>query len=157
MTQLREDPKPFDMEKLNEIRKLRASMYCGRDNWLFWKELEAILEDNGSETKEWTKLEKDDVVLGDVWTQPIGVFYYKNTVHTYSYLYVETPEGLVIDEHGHSELVHDGRDVKKTKEWYIFPDGRMEMCGKDDTHKLRNNFRKPIYVISLKITNRSKA
>ena len=95
-------------------------------------------------------MENDDVVLGEVWSQPIGEFYYKNTVHRFAYLYVES-QGLAIADHGHEEPVHGGEQVRKIKEWYVFPDGRMELCRKDCKHRLVNNYGKPIYVLSVKI------
>ena len=60
-------------------------------------------------------------------------------------------EDLVIDSHGHNEQIHEGKQVRKTREFYIFPDGRIEMCGKDCKHRLINDYGKSIYVLSLKI------
>ena len=157
MKQIREDLQAFDLAKLDEIRNLRAKMYCGGNNKLFFEELEYILKRKDySESKEWARRDNDEVILGEVWEQPIGEVEYKNTIHIYSYLYVETI-GLAIGEHGHNELVHDGKDIKKTKEFYVFPDGVMTFCDKDETHSLVNQFGKPIYVISLKIKNRPKS
>ena len=153
MKQQRNDLQPFTLERLDEIRKLREEMYCGGDNRLFWDELESILKrDDYSHSDVWERMENDDVVLGEVWSQPIGDFYYKNTVHKFAYLYVES-QGLAIAEHGHEEQVHGGEQIRKIKEWYIFPNGRMELCRKDCTHKLVNNYKKPIYVLSLKISS----
>lgn len=151
MKQQRKDLQPFDMARLEEIRKLRSEMYCGGDNRLFWDELEAIITSKGySQSDEWERMDNDEVVLGEVWSQPIGEFYYNNTVHRFAYLYVES-QGLAIGEHGHSEPVHNGEQYRQIKEWYVFPDGRMELCRKYHTHKLMNNFGKPIYVLSIKI------
>lgn len=151
MKQTRKDLKPFDMASLEEIKKIRGEMYCGGDNRLFWDELESILKSaNYSQSNEWERMNNDDVVLGEVWSQPIGEFNYKNTVHRFAYLYVES-QGLAIAKHGHEEPVHGGKQVRKIKEWYVFPDGRMELCRKDRKHKLVNNYRKPIYVLSVKI------
>ena len=155
MKQQRKDLQPFDMNRLEEIRKLRNEMYCGGNNKLFWDELEAVItSESYTQSDEWERMDNDDVVLGEVWSQPIGEFYYKNTVHRFAYLYVES-QGLVIGEHGHSEQVHEGRMYRRYRrqwaEWYGFPDGRMELCRKYLTHKLVNNFGKPIYVLSIKI------
>ena len=153
MKQQRNDLQPFDMARLEEIRKLRGEMYCGGNNRLFWDELESVLSsENYSQSNEWERMDNDDVVLGEVWSQPIGEFYYKNTIHRFAYLYVVS-QGLAIAEHGHEEPVHNGEQIRKIKEWYIFPDGRMELCRKDHTHKLVNNYGKPIYVLSLKISS----
>lgn len=154
------DLKPFDMECLEEIKKLRYEMYCGRTNWAFWEELEFILTDSSysmyrATNKGWEKLEKDEVVIGDVWSYHIGDFYYANTVHSFTYLYVET-QGMAIAEHGHDKRVHLGKDIKKTTEWYVYPDGRMEICKKDEKHSLNNGYGKPIYVLSIKKTNRTR-
>ena len=131
MKQQRKDLQPFDMNRLEEIRKLRSEMYCGGNNKLFWDELEAVItSESYTQSDEWERMDNDDVVLGEVWSQPIGEFYYKNTVHRFAYLYVES-QGWA--------------------EWYVFPDGRMELCRKYLTHKLVNNFGKPIYVLSIKI------
>ena len=155
MKQQRKDLQPFDMNRLEEIRKLRSEMYCGGNNKLFWDELEAVItSESYTQSDEWERMDNNDVVLGEVWSQPIGEFYYKNTVHRFAYLYVES-QGLVIGEHGHSEQVHEGRMYRRYRrqwaEWYVFPDGRMELCRKYLTHKLVNNFGKPIYVLSIKI------
>lgn len=151
MKQTRKDLKPFDMASLEEIRKLRGEMYSGGDNRLFWDELETILKRaDYSQSDEWERMDNDEVVLGEVWSQPIGEFYYKNTVHKFAYLYVES-QGLAIADHGHEEPVHGGKQIRKIKEWYVFPDGRMELCRKDCKHRLVNNYHRPIYVLSVKI------
>lgn len=153
MKQIRKDLKPFDMAKVHEFRKLMRNMYWDNGpNKIFWDELECILKCK-PKNYEWERMENDDIVLGKVWSQPIGEFYHKHTVHTFSYLYVES-QGLAIAEHGpHEKLIHGGKQVAKVKEWYIFPDGRMELCKKDCTHKLVNDYGGPIYVISLKISS----
>ena len=113
MKQQRKDLQPFDMNRLEEIRKLRSEMYCGGNNKLFWDELEAVItSESYTQSDEWERMDNDDVVLGEVWSQPIGEFYYKNTVHRFAYLYVES-QGLVIGEHGHSEQVHEGRMYRR--------------------------------------------
>lgn len=153
MEQIRKDLRSFDLAKLEEMRAIRAAMYRGRDNWLFWDELESIITRKGYKTSEWTKIEKDGVVvLGDVWEQPIGRFWYDKSVHEYAYLYTESTD-VVIDWHGHNRLIQNGKNVLKTREWYTFPDGRMEFCPKDEKHRLVNTYGKPIYVISTKITS----
>lgn len=156
----RSDLKPFDMECLEEIKKRREVMFCGRGNWSFWEELEFILTHDSmsmerAANKGWEKLEKDEVVIGDVWSYHIGDFYYANTVHSFTYLYVET-QGMAIAEHGHTKRVHNGKDIKKATEWYIYPNGKMEICKKDETHSLENKFGKPIYVLSIKKTSRTR-
>ncbi len=152
----RSDLKPFDMECLEEIKKLRDEMHCGRANWSFWEELEFILKSNNEpRSNVWEKLVPDEVVIGDVWSCHIGDFYYANTVHRFTYLYVETP-GMAIAEHGHSKRVHNGKHIKKTTEWYVYPDGRMEICKKDEKHSLNNRYGKPIYVLSVKVSNRTR-
>ena len=154
MRQVRKDLKPFDMARLNEFRKLMSDMYWGEGpNKSFWDELERVLKCN-PKSYEWSRMVNDEVVLGEVWCQHIGEFWHMNTVHIFSYLYVES-QGLAIaehgQEHGHEEPFHNGKQVIKASEWYIFPDGKMELCKKDCTHKLVNEYGEPIYVISLKI------
>lgn len=157
MRQQRKDLQSFNMTRLEEIRKLRSEMYCGGDNKLFWDELETIItSEDYIQSDEWERMNNDDVVLGEVWSQPIGEFYYKNTMHRFAYLYVES-QGLAIGEHGHSEPIHIYESGYKTTmyrqiaEWYVFPDGNMELCRKYLTHSLKNNFGKPIYVLSIKV------
>lgn len=75
----------------------------------------------------------------------------ETVVHKFEYLYVKS-EGLVIDYHKHEESIHGGKQIMKIREFYIFPDGKIETCGKDCKHRLVNNYGKPIYVISLKIS-----
>lgn len=153
MRQTRKDLKPFDVARLNEFRKLMSDMYWGEGpNKSFWDELECILRCN-PKSYEWERMINDEVVLGEVWSQPIGEFYYPNTVHRFTYLYVGS-QGLAIAEHGpHEEPFHDGKQIIKVKEWYIFPDGTMKLCPKDGTHQLINDYDTPIYVISLKISS----
>lgn len=154
MEQQRSDLGTFDLARLNEIRQLRAKIYCGGANRLFWDELESIItSEDYPKTKVWTKLEKDDVVVGDVWKLPIGEFYYKNTVHKFEYLYVETGRKTVIKGHGHEQMAHDGSRIRKIEEWYVFPDGTMKLCRKDQMHSLKNDYNRPIYVLSIKIAN----
>lgn len=145
---------PFNMKNLNEIRAERGKKRYAywRDTYEpFWNELEAILKTrNCSKKGEWEKLVKDEVVLGEVWFQNIGEYYYNHTVHRFSYLYVES-QGLVIDKHGHEEPANNGKQIRKIKEWYVFPDGSMQICQKDKKHKLINDFGKPIYVLSIKV------
>ncbi len=152
MKQERKDLKPFGLGRLKEIRKIMKERYCGNGpNASFWDELESILY-HKPKSYEWERMENDEIVLGEVWSQPIGEFHYKHTVHQFTYLYVES-QGLVIADHGHEEPFHGGKQIKKIREWYIFPDGRIELCRKDETHKLVNNYGKPIYVISLKVSS----
>lgn len=155
MQQHRKDLQPFDMKRLNEIRKLRKGNKCyfsAGANSSFWDELECILKCN-PKSHMWAKKDNDDIVLGEVWYQRVGEFYYKHTVHKFEYMYVESVESeeLVIGWHGHEEEVNHGKQTKKIREFYIFPDGRIEMCGKDCKHRLINNYGKPFYVLSLKI------
>ncbi len=141
--QLRKDLQSFDMRRLNEIRKARKGNKCylsAGANSSFWDELECILKCN-PKNHVWTRKENDEVVLGEVWCQRVGEYYYKHTVHVFEYMYVAS-EDLVIDWHGHD---------KKIREFYIFPDGKIKMCGKDCKHRLINDYGKPIYVLSLKI------
>ena len=42
------------------------------------------------------------------------------------------------------------KQIRKIKEWYVFPDGTIELCRKDEKHSLVNNFGKPIFVLSIK-------
>lgn len=160
MQQHRKDLQPFDMKCLNEIRKLRKGNKCyfsAGANSSFWDELECILKCN-PKSHTWAKKDNDDIVLGEVWYQRVGEFYYKHTVHKFEYMYVESVESeeLVIGWHGHEEKVNNGKQTKKIREFYIFSDGKIEMCGKDCKHRLINNYGKPFYVLSLKIcSNRS--
>lgn len=73
-------------------------------------------------------------------------------MHIFAYLYAEydSKQEIVIEAHGHKEPFHRGKQVIKIKEWYIFPDGEIKFCNKDELHELVNNYGKPIYVISVK-------
>jgi len=145
------DLQQFNLAGLREIRKVRRKIHRYGDPYeLFWNEIEAVLRTKPPYLEnEWQKLEKD-FVIGEVWSQPIGEFYYNHTVHRFSYLYVES-SGVAIEEHGHEEPANGGKQMRKMKEWYIFPDGRSELCSKGETHRLVNNYGKPIYVLSIKI------
>lgn len=155
MIQTRNDLQTFNMACLRKIRKIRRKKYLFSDPYeLFWNELEAILRTkHPSQRSEWEKLENNQVILGEVWSQPIGEFYYNHTVHKFTYLYIGS-EDLAIAEHGHEEPANNGKQVKKIKEWYVFPDGTMSMCAKDEKHKLFNHYGEPIYVLSVKISSK---
>lgn len=149
---MQEKLRTFDMDCLNEMRQIMQDRYQSKGpNYSFWNELEAILQ-FGTEKQKWIKKPKHGVVLGNVWECSIGGFYYKHTVHQFAYLYAEydPKQKVVIDSHRHQEPFHDGKQVKKIKEWYIFPDGKVEFCDKYEFHKLVNDYGKPIYVISVK-------
>ena len=152
MKEIRKDLQPFNLAQLNEIRKIRAENHYrwGDQYETFWKELEIILSmKNYYKNAEWVKMQNDEVVLGDVWSRPIGNFNYRHTVHEFNYLYVET-QGLAIAKHGHQAPANGGKQIRKIKEWYVFPDGTIELCRKDEKHSLVNNFGKPIFVLSIK-------
>lgn len=137
----------FSMARLREIREVRGEHDPYQS---FWKELENVLNCKNPHSNIWVKMEKDEVVVGDVWIQSIGKFYYKHTVHEFSYLYVDS-QGTAIGMHGHNEPVNGGRQIKKIKEWYLFPDGTIYFCDKDEQHQLVNQYDHPIYVLSIKI------
>ncbi len=148
-SQWRSGLKSFNMACLEGIREVMRKLYCGKGpNENFWNELECVLKCN-PKNREWKRMEGENI-LGEVWIQDIGAFYHKHTVHRFSYLYVQS-QGLAVAEHGHEELFHDGKQVKKLSEWYIFPDGRIEFCRRGETHKLVNNYTEPIYVLSIKV------
>jgi hypothetical protein len=154
MREQRTDLKSFDMAQLQSLRELRGNMYCGGNNRLFFDELEDIITRTDKKALPyWERMDNDDIILGEVWSQPIGYFRYKNTVHKYEYLYVAST-GLVIAEHEHEKLLDrcGCQQVRKIKEWYIFPNGNMKLCRKGHTHRLVHQG-SPMYVISLKIWN----
>ena len=157
MREQRSDLKSFDMAQLQMLRELRNNMYCGGDNRLFFDELEDIIKRTDYNFPPvWERMVNNDIILGEVWSQPIGYFRYKNTVHKYEYLYIAST-GLVIAEHGHEKILDrcGNQQVRKIKEWYIFPNGDMKLCKKDHTHRLIHHG-SPMYVISLKIWNHAK-
>ena len=81
---------------------------------------------------------------------PIGQFYYKHTVHEFSYLFVAS-KGLAIRMHGHDKPANRGKQIRKVREYYIFPDGTIYFCRKGQKHQLFNKYDHPIYVLSIKI------
>lgn len=154
---IRKDLRPFDMERLNEIRELRKSRMQGKcysssgENSSFLDELECILRCN-PRSNEWKKKEQTGVVRGEIWYQRIGEYYHDNTLHVFEYMYVKS-ENIVVDEHGHiiKVMIHGKEQIMKIREFYIFEDGKITMCRKNKKHKLVNHYGMPIYVISLKI------
>ena len=150
----RNDLKPFNMACLNAIKSERGKKRYAYTQDIyepFWDELEAILRTKTrSQNDKWEKLANDEVILGEVWRQNIGEFYYNHTVHRFSYLYVES-QGVAIDKHKNEEPANYGKQVRKIKEWYFFHDGLMQVCKKDEMHKLINDFGEPIYVLSVKV------
>ena len=97
MKEQRTDLKSFDMAQLQTLRKLRSNMYCGGNNRLFFDELEDIItrEDYNSNIV-WERMKNDDIISGEVWTQLIGYYRYKNTVHKYEYIYSYFLEMLLL-------------------------------------------------------------
>lgn len=145
--------KKFDEKCLNEMRRIMEDRYgCAGPVKDFLDELKKMFSIGGTVSCQWVKKPKEGIVKGDVWECPIGQFYHKRRLHRFAYLYAEyDPEKeVVIDSHGHQESFHGGKQGKKVKEWYIFPDGKVEFCDKDELHQLINNYGKPIYVISVK-------
>lgn len=158
MKEQRTDLKSFDRKMLSKLMDLRAQMYCGGNNKLFFYELFNIInQPDYKPSPIWERMENDDIILGEVWTQLIGYYRYKNNVHKYEYLYVLPRNGIVIGEHGHEKIVErcGVQQIRKIKEWYIFPNGEMSLCRKGHTHHLIHHG-KPMYLISLKIWNHSK-
>lgn len=96
---------------MKEIRGKKRYAYAEDPYEPFWNELEDILRTNPCSKKdEWERLDNDGVVLGEVWSQNIGEFYYNHTVHRFSYLYVES-EGLAIGEHRNEEPANNGKPI----------------------------------------------
>ena len=142
-----QDLRPFNMARLKDIQKVRG-MYDPFQS--FWDELEIVLKCKHPKSNEWERMDNDDVVLGEVWSQSIGQIYYKHTVHKFSYLCVVS-QGLAIGMHGHNEPANGGKQIRKIKEWYVFPDGMIYFCDKGEEHRLFNKYDHPIYVLSVKI------
>lgn len=142
-----QDLRPFNMARLREIQKARGKNDSCQ---LFWDELAIVLKCKHPKINEWQRMENDDIVIGEVWSQPIGELYYKHTVHKFSYLCVAS-EGLAIRMHGHDEPANCGKQIRRVKEWYVFPDGMIHFCGKGQKHQLFNKNDHPIYVLSIKI------
>ena len=140
---------PFDMDCLNKIRRLRGKMKKdGKANSIFWDELEAILVSSSCiQNAKWERME-GEFVKGEIWRQTIGNFYHKNNVHHFTWMCIVS-DGLVIDLHGHEERTASG--TRRVKEWYVFPNGEMNLCKKGCKHSLANNYGRPIYVLSVKI------
>lgn len=150
---MRDDLRQFDMECIEGVRQAMEAKYHGRiPNRSFLDELEQMLS-VVTVSGEWVKKPKKGIVKGDVWECPIGSFQHNHTMHRFTYLYAEydPDQEVVIDFHGHEEKLKDGKRVKKIKEWYFFPDGKVEFCDKDKLHQLINDYGKPIYVISVKV------
>lgn len=153
MKEIRKDLKSLSKEEVARIRTLREKCYCGGNNKLFFDELEAILKsEEYVENDEWEKSEKNDLVIGDVWQQPIGDIRYKNTIHRYTYLWTDSLN-VVINYHNYRELSEDGKYVKKGRAWYIFSNGDMDFCRRNGRHRLFNETGEPMYVILLEIFN----
>lgn len=153
MRRIRKNLDPLDIARIREYQYMMTKKYKGRGpNANFWDELEQLVK-RTPKRYDWEKMENNEIVLGEVWSQPIGTFYYKKVQHRYTYMHVEF-NGLVIAEHGpHREWRYDEEDgqIISFSEWYIFPDGHMELCPKNGTHQLVNHYGYPFYLISLKI------
>lgn len=153
MKAIRKDLNPLDIETLNKIREKRKKQYCGGNNKLFFEEIELLLEsDEYVRSEEWEQKERNDMVVGNVWEQPIGIVCYPNTIHRYTYLWTDSLNEI-IGYHNYRELSEDGKNVKKGRGWYIFEDGHMDFCGRTRMHRLFNETKGPIYVIELQIFN----
>lgn len=142
---------------LNSVKDMR-NLVAG-ENWAFINflyELEMLLKT--LENSEWEKRPLDELSLNEVWQKNLGVIKYHKTTHTFTCMYVPN-QGIAIRTHGHNQLVHDGKHIKKTRELYIFyvPSKVLEMkfCRKNEVHTLYNDYGEPVYVISVKITGRA--
>ena len=142
-----EELRPRDFSYLDAISMMgKCEKYY--IDWIS-HELQNLLE--FTQPHDWVKKE-GELFAGNVLEQYIGTVYHKHTKHVYTCLYIAS-DGPAVFRHGHAEVLPNG-DIKKTKEWYIFSDGHIEFCNKDDVHDLVNNSNKPIYVISVKVTGR---
>lgn len=150
------DLQPLNLARLNKLRKQRSRDGKCDDYWRYWSELDYILQTQPSSSlNEWQKLEKMSVV-GEVWKQYIGEYRYKHSVHEYILLHVES-SGWVITEHAHTKLVNNGHQEKKVSQIYVFlSDGHEEVCGKDQTHSLFNEYDTPLDVLCINISGKGK-
>ena len=157
MRRVRKDLEPLDMARIREYRYEMSKKYRGRGpNTSFWDEIEHLIK-RRCKWYDWEKMENNNTVLGEVWSQPIGTFYYKKVQHRYTYMHIESND-LVIAKHGpHQELRYDEDDgqIISFSEWYIFPDCHMEFCPKNGMHELVNPYGHPFYLISLKIGSKA--
>ena len=143
----------FTEKDLNSIREKTGEPYWIESPWdCFWEEIKAILRTT-EKPASWKKLKGKDI-QGDVWQQVIGQYMHHHTVHRFAWLYVKDT-GEVIGEHGHEEPANNGKQTKRFKEWYVFPDGTISVCPRGETHRLVNSFGKPIYVLSIKVGSNS--
>lgn len=142
----------FTEKDLISIREKTGKPYwIGSPMDCFWEEIEAILRT--TKTSSWEKL-RGPHIKGNVWQQDIGEYRHKHTVHQFAWIYTADP-GEVIGEHGHEKPANRGKQVRKFKEWYIFPDGTIRVCSKGETHRLVNNYGGPINVLSIKVGSNS--
>jgi len=123
-----------------ELARLRE--YGGIEERLY-DELEMLISEEGYLGANWEPL-KDEP--GKVWRQDIATITYHKEKHIFSYLYVES-SGVAVGLHGHKDAKHPER---KTTEFYLFPDGRIEVCKAGGEHALVNEYGRPIYVLSVK-------
>lgn len=141
-------------KSVKDMRNLVKGENLGFENFLY--ELNNVLKETYN--PKWEKRQIDELTLNEVWEQKLGVIKYHKTTHTFSCMYVPN-QGVAISKHSHNQLVHNGKNIKKTRELYIFyvPSKILEMkfCRKDETHELCNNYGEPVYVISVKITGRA--
>lgn len=148
MTETTKRKRKFTEKDLNSIREKTMEPYwLGSPMDCFWEEIRAILRI--TKPSSWKKLKGKDI-KGNVWQQTIGEYCHKHTVHRFTWLYVNST-GEVISEHGHEEPANGGKQTRRFKEWYIFPDGIIRICDKGETHSLFNNYGEPIYVLSIKV------
>lgn len=156
MVRIRKNLEPLNMARLREYRYEMSKKYNGQGpNNTFWDEIEHLIK-RTPKRYDWEKMESN-IVKGEVWSQQIGDFLHKRKIHRYTYMHVES-NGLVIAEHGpHWEWRYDQKDGQKISfsEWYIFPNGDMELCPKNGTHQLVNPYGYPFYLISLKIGSKA--
>ena len=139
----------FNMEELKKLTKVMLEKNIKREHGpdsfkRFICELEHLIPKRNN--FEWEQMFgiNNIVVL-----QQIGKVYYKHTVHIFEWLYVKNP-GLAIGRHSNNELANGGTQIRKGREWYIFKDGTIDFCNKDQSHELVNIYDQPTYVLVIK-------
>lgn len=143
-------PESYSLTRLREVMKKRSEFEspAGNNRWIFEELINYLMY---SAPRPWVK-EEGEEIIGEVWEQYLGTVCYKHKKHIFTCLYVAN-DGLAVANHGHLEIMPTG-EIKKTREFYVFPNGDIEYCGKDMRHELVNNYGEPIYVISVKATGR---
>ncbi len=148
----------FTITTLRKLKKIRQNLFNfpKKDPYhALWKELYTIL--HTSNPKVWKELQLKTITgFGKVKVQKLGTFYYKHTMHKFTWLCLE-PHSL-IGEHSHTKYVNKngkkGGQAKNITEILFYPNGIDSICKPGESHCIENTSNSELYILSVEISSK---